>query len=50
VVEFATAYAIVKVLLPLRLVVSVWGAPWFARLVVIPIGSTTRSILRRRNA
>ncbi|EXJ91582.1 hypothetical protein A1O3_00130 [Capronia epimyces CBS 606.96] len=47
VVEFATAYAIVKVLLPLRLFVSVWGAPWFARLVVIPVGKATGSIFRR---
>src|SRR5438876_208664 len=31
VVEFATAYAIVKALLPLRIAVSVWAAPWLAR-------------------
>lgn len=37
VVELATAYAIVKVLLPLRLVVSVWGTPWFARWTVLPV-------------
>jgi hypothetical protein len=30
-VEVATAYAIVKVLLPLRIVLSVWWAPTFAR-------------------
>ena len=43
VVEFATAYAVVKVFLPLRIVVSVWGAPWFARGVVIPVGTGIRS-------
>ncbi|PQE28511.1 family FLILHELTA protein [Rutstroemia sp. NJR-2017a WRK4] len=30
VLEVATAYAITKVLLPVRIAVSVWGAPWFA--------------------
>ncbi|KAH6665767.1 hypothetical protein B0J14DRAFT_568908 [Halenospora varia] len=33
-VEAATAYAITKVLLPVRVVVSVWATPWFARVVV----------------
>ena len=42
VVEFATAYAIVKALLPLRIVLSVWGAPWFARWTVIPITNAFR--------
>jgi len=37
VVELATAYAITKALLPLRLVLSVWGTPWFARWTVVPI-------------
>jgi hypothetical protein len=37
VVEFATAYAITKMLLPLRIVLSVWGTPWFARKTVIPM-------------
>ena len=32
----ATGWAIVKALLPLRLVLSAWGTPWFARAVVIP--------------
>ena len=45
VVEFATAYAVVKLFLPLRIVVSVWGAPWFARGVVIPIGRGIRSMI-----
>jgi hypothetical protein len=30
-VEVATAYAITKVLLPVRILVSVWATPWFAR-------------------
>jgi hypothetical protein len=38
IVETATAYAVVKVLLPLRIVGSVWATPWFARVVVLPIG------------
>jgi hypothetical protein len=33
-VEVATAYAITKVLLPLRIVASVWGTPWFAKAVI----------------
>lgn len=35
--RFATAYAITKALLPLRLIFSVWATPWFARVSVIPI-------------
>jgi hypothetical protein len=37
VVEIATAYVLVKILLPPRLVLSVWASPWFARVAVIPI-------------
>lgn len=37
VVEFATAYAIVKVLLVPRIVLSVWATPWFARWTVLPV-------------
>ena len=37
VVELATAYAIVKLLIPFRLVVSVWLTPWFARWTVLPL-------------
>lgn len=33
VLEVATAYVITKVLLPARIVVSVWGTPWFAGIV-----------------
>ncbi|OBT82505.1 hypothetical protein VE02_09132 [Pseudogymnoascus sp. 03VT05] len=34
VMEVATAYAVTKVLLPVRIVGSVWATPWFARVVV----------------
>ncbi|KAJ4377192.1 hypothetical protein N0V83_000015 [Neocucurbitaria cava] len=37
VVEFATAYAIVKMFLVPRIVFSVWATPWFARITVIPV-------------
>nr|POE87497.1 uncharacterized protein CFP56_30086 [Quercus suber] len=44
VAELATAYAITKALLPLRLVLSVWGTPWFARYTVLPVtGLISRS-------
>ncbi len=33
-VEIATAYAITKVLLPGRVILSVWATPWFARNVL----------------
>jgi len=46
VVETATAWAIVKALMPLRIVVRVWGAPWFARVAVMPVGRAVRSIFR----
>ncbi|KAF1986551.1 hypothetical protein K402DRAFT_393618 [Aulographum hederae CBS 113979] len=37
VVEVATAYAITKALLPVRLMASLWATPWFARVAVLPI-------------
>lgn len=37
VVEIATAYAIVKAILPVRIVFSVWATPWFARQTVLPL-------------
>ena len=43
-IEVATAYAITKVLLPVRVVLSVWGTPWFARAVVGRIGGWLRRI------
>lgn len=33
-VEVATAYALTKVFLPARILVSVWATPWFARIFV----------------
>jgi hypothetical protein len=37
VVELATAYAVTKILLPVRLVFSVWATPAFARWTVLPV-------------
>jgi len=37
-VEVATAYAITKILLPVRVVCSVWATPWFARVILGRIG------------
>ncbi len=37
VVEFATAYAIVKILLVPRIIFSVWATPGFAKWTVVPI-------------
>jgi hypothetical protein len=36
-VEVGAAWAVTKALLPLRLVVSVWATPWFARWFVLPL-------------
>lgn len=33
-IEVATAYAITKVLLPVRIMFSVWATPWFARVFI----------------
>lgn len=49
VIEFATAYAVVKALLPIRIVISVWGAPWFARYSVIPLQNLWKRIFARKN-
>ena len=43
-VELATAYAITKALLPLRLAVSVWATPWFARWTVLPLTNLIRRL------
>lgn len=45
--EVATAYAITKGLLPLRLVVSVWGSPWFARWAILPISGRISGLFSR---
>ena len=47
VVEVATAYAITKALLPFRLILSVWGSPWFARWAVLPITSRISRLFSR---
>ncbi|KAJ5182955.1 hypothetical protein N7492_000571 [Penicillium capsulatum] len=48
VLEFATAYAVTKALLPLRLAASVWATPWFARIVVGPTTNAARRLLGKR--
>lgn len=46
-VEVATAYAITKVLLPARIIFSVWATPWFARVAVRRFGSIFKGIGRK---
>lgn len=41
-VEVATAYAITKVLLPVRILGSLWATPWFARTVLSVFGRLRR--------
>ena len=48
VVEFATAYTITKVLLPVRIVASVWATPWFAKKTVVPLLAKFKGIFVRR--
>ena len=36
-VEIGLAWAITKALLPVRIIASVWAAPWFARAIIMPI-------------
>jgi len=47
IVEVATAYAITKVLLPLRLMFSVWLTPWFARVWVRGISGRLTALGQR---
>lgn len=47
VVEFATAYAVTKMLLPVRIIASVWATPWFARKAVVPIVGRFKRIFGR---
>lgn len=42
-IEVATAYAITKVLLPVRILFSVWATPWTARVFFGRIFSRTKS-------
>ena len=50
VVELATAYAVTKALLPLRLVLSVWGTPWFATWTVLPVTRRLTGMFRGKKA
>lgn len=47
VLEFATAYAITKALLPVRIAASVWATPWFARAVLKPSSQAARRLFGR---
>ncbi|KAJ5146439.1 uncharacterized protein N7515_001003 [Penicillium bovifimosum] len=47
VLEFATAYAITKALLPARLAASVWATPWFARTVFTPTANIAKRLFKR---
>jgi hypothetical protein len=47
VLEFATAYAITKALLPVRLAASVWATPWFARTVLAQTTRLARRLLKK---
>lgn len=42
VMEAAIAYAVVKALMPLRIVVSLCATPWFARVAVLPLTNLFR--------
>ncbi|KAJ5176822.1 uncharacterized protein N7482_002699 [Penicillium canariense] len=47
VLEFATAYAITKALLPVRIAASVWATPWFARAILAPTTNAARRLFGR---
>ncbi|EED17898.1 conserved hypothetical protein [Talaromyces stipitatus ATCC 10500] len=47
VLQFAAAYVTTKALLPLRIVASVWATPWFARVLLGPIGRGIKGIFQR---
>ncbi|KAI9891214.1 MAG: hypothetical protein M1814_002904 [Vezdaea aestivalis] len=47
VVEFATAYAITKAFLPLRVILSIWATPWFAKTATVPIGRWVKRLLTK---
>lgn len=47
VLEFATAYAITKAVLPVRLAASVWATPWFARRILTPVTNLVTVFSRR---
>lgn len=47
VLELATAWALTKGLLPVRLIGSVWATPWFARVLVQPVSGIFRKTMQR---
>lgn len=47
VLEFATAYAVTKAFLPVRIAASVWATPCFARSVLAPLGKGARTLFGR---
>lgn len=47
VVEVATAYAITKALMPLRLMLSLWLTPWFARVSVTRIAGSLGALRKQ---
>lgn len=50
VLELASAWAVTKALLPVRIVGCVWATPWFARSVVLPGGKIMRRVFGRSSA
>jgi len=42
--RIATAYAVVKLLLPVRIGFSLWATPWMARMIFIPVGRVLQKI------
>ena len=44
VLEFATAYAVTKLFLPVRIMFSVWATPWFARSIIGRFGGLGRGL------
>ncbi|CAN6673678.1 hypothetical protein TRVA0_049S00408 [Trichomonascus vanleenenianus] len=49
ILEGAAAYAIIKILLPVRAAVSLFLTPWFARVAVIPFSRLFRFLVPKRN-
>lgn len=47
VLEFATAYAITKALLPVRIAASAWATPWFARIILSPTTKAAKRLIGR---
>lgn len=49
-IEVATAYAITKVLLPVRIIFSVWATPWTARVFISRAFGRTKSAVAGTSA